>query len=475
MKKKVLLIFIIVLLLMNSFVVVRAEEPQGALGSVLNTMEDVFGFVFQYLNMEKVIGQEHTTIFLLRTILWILLFSILYYGSTKVFKDATKGVKIIAPGVLATLVAAGIPTTWLIEIFKSYWFIGSILIRLIPIAGLLYVNQKLLDGSHHWHYMIRALLWLMLLWVFWEVGKSFKTVILGEVSAMMAPATAAQWFDLLMIIPLFGFFSNFFKAFGGVMGKGLGGEREGLISRMGDRLFSKGKAGEKATKDLITEEGEEVSLSKKERAVLSDLVKLEKAEIHDVENEITNLKAIRDAISEHGKDDKKRRMIIKRIEDIRHEENELSILYTQTIKRIRSVGSSLKQQEFVLTQAEKDDISSSLGIRGDLLTKENRLKKDAKNRLNQEFTILIKKVGVELGDIISSEKKFTANFKAMLELLRLGSEHLKSALDYLDRAIVNKEYQKDRFKKLLGATKTMDHLDKGELSDAVKELKMLNI
>ncbi|MDP6139398.1 MAG: hypothetical protein QGI89_04890, partial [Candidatus Woesearchaeota archaeon] len=77
-KKKVFLLISFVVMISLFASSVSAQE-EGGLAGVAETIEKLFGFLPNVITLEKLIGQEAAAMFWAKFLLWLLLFSVVYF------------------------------------------------------------------------------------------------------------------------------------------------------------------------------------------------------------------------------------------------------------------------------------------------------------------------------------------------------------------------------------------------------------
>ena len=102
-------------------------------------------------------------VWVVRFMLFILLYAIIYFGASKVFKEH-QNISITVSIVLGLLGSLTAPPDMLMSIATTYGLLGNVLFLLAPVFAGLYVAHKLNTGGAYGH-VIRAFIFFMLAWL----------------------------------------------------------------------------------------------------------------------------------------------------------------------------------------------------------------------------------------------------------------------------------------------------------------------
>jgi hypothetical protein len=143
--KKVFLLFISLVLIISLFSnAVFAQEDTGAgegLKKAAETIKDLFGFIPEILTVEKLAGGDAAAVFWAKFLVWIMLFMVIFFGTGFVFTD-NKNLQIGVAMAVSLLGALGIPSVWILGMFKTYALTASFIVFMAPVvAGLILAHQ----------------------------------------------------------------------------------------------------------------------------------------------------------------------------------------------------------------------------------------------------------------------------------------------------------------------------------------------
>lgn len=142
-----------------SFPLVSAASSTDTGRRMIEVLERIFGGIFIDVRARL---PYNLFIFYMRTLLWVLLFAILYYGVGFVIKDAKqKNIKITIAFVLALMTTVLIPAGLVEQIVTTYSLVGALLLIAIPICALLLINFKVLNKKERGFYVIKAILFYL--------------------------------------------------------------------------------------------------------------------------------------------------------------------------------------------------------------------------------------------------------------------------------------------------------------------------
>jgi len=145
-KKKVflLLISLVMMSLFANVVSASSHDDTGAgegLKKAAETIKDLFGFIPEVLTVEKLAGGDAGAVFWAKFLVWILLFMVIFYGTGFVFKD-NKNLQIGVAIAISLLGALGIPSVWILGMFKTYTLTASFIVFMAPVvAGLIMAHK----------------------------------------------------------------------------------------------------------------------------------------------------------------------------------------------------------------------------------------------------------------------------------------------------------------------------------------------
>lgn len=175
-KKRVILLVIMCFFLFNIILPSSIAAEEGPIESVFKIIMEFFSFIPEKLTPESIsaggVGE-----FYARFILWILVFSVLYFAASNIpgLKDAGRGVQITIPLVLAIISVVLIPRSIILNIFITYSVVGALFVWALPLIGLWYLNSQIFTGEHSWHYLARALIFIIALSMFAYIYKTLPT------------------------------------------------------------------------------------------------------------------------------------------------------------------------------------------------------------------------------------------------------------------------------------------------------------
>ena len=241
MSKKRVFLLIISLILMSLFSnFASASNHEGGglgegLGSALGTIRDLFGFLPELVTLEGLIGEEPAAIFWAKFLVWLLLYSVVYFGAGFVFKD-NKNIAIIVAIVIALMGALLIPYTMLVGIFQTYGLLAGILIWVMPVAAGMFIAHKVTVP------FIRALIYGTAAWILWSINATV-------VEKMGFFNTSFPYFSILFAVVVILFIWNvigiFWEGQGQASARGWAGNaaRGGWNWLTGDRTGTGGQGG----------------------------------------------------------------------------------------------------------------------------------------------------------------------------------------------------------------------------------------
>ena len=204
-KKKVFLLFISSMLIMSLFPNVVSAAEDGGLGSAFDTIRELFAFLPEVITLEKLIGGDEAAIFWAKFLVWLLLFSVVYFGAGFVFKD-NKNVATVVAIVIALMGALMIPYTMLVSIFQTYGLLAGIIIWVVPVAAGMYIAHQVTVP------FVKALIYGAAAWILWSINATV-------VEKMGYFNTSFPYFSILFAVVVIMFIWNVIGIFGGGQGQ----------------------------------------------------------------------------------------------------------------------------------------------------------------------------------------------------------------------------------------------------------------
>jgi len=134
------------------------------------------------------------------------LFASIYFGASKVFKDNNR-IAVIVAIVISLMGTLFIPQSFLINIFKTYGLVASIIVWTIPLVAGMFIAHKVESR------FFRALIYGLSAWILFSINDTL-------VKDQGFPDTNFPFFGLLLAIVILLFFWNLFAMFGGEGGSG---------------------------------------------------------------------------------------------------------------------------------------------------------------------------------------------------------------------------------------------------------------
>ncbi|MDP7180221.1 MAG: hypothetical protein QF824_03050 [Candidatus Woesearchaeota archaeon] len=256
---------------------------------------------------------------------------------------------------------------------------------------------------------------------------------------------------------------------GGLMGglgggKGGGGKGGGGKKKGSDDRGSKKKGKKKAKKGA--------DLSRAEKDVEENLKGLVKdAQVHQVDEQVRNLKMIKDALEGKGNPKERRQLIIKKLGDVHHGEDNFKAYLKGITDRLAVVGELLNKESFVFKSGEKADIKTRLGLtsRSHISSTDDKLKTGIKGIIEREVGFFKRYLIGARRDAVNDENNFRTKINELVGELRKGE--IVAANAAIDGAIRIKDGQKAHFAKMQEGLQAMERLDEGELADFIKIIK----
>ncbi|MFC1768700.1 hypothetical protein ACFLZX_02955 [Nanoarchaeota archaeon] len=173
--KKVFWIGLVLVLLMPF---TYAANGTPGTGGIFETIHNTLGWI-----PDKLTGDwQDEGFFLARFMIFLLVFSILFYLSAPIFKES-KGVRIAVPMIISIMSVVLIPKEVLQNIFQTYSLFVMIALWIIPIAGAVFINYKLKDtlGDNRAYHLVALLLYAFVVWAIFQMDSSmFESIGYAE-------------------------------------------------------------------------------------------------------------------------------------------------------------------------------------------------------------------------------------------------------------------------------------------------------
>ena len=157
-KKKVFLLLVSLLMISLLSNVVSAQQDY-----VPEMVEDFFEWLFFKLPEEAKAGTD-TFVVYFKIILWILLFAMFYFGTTKVFKDNPRIATTIAL-VFSLITVILIPQGILMFIFTTYSAIITILLGFVPLFIGIYLRRAIPEEHQTMRSLVLGLIGVIAIFV----------------------------------------------------------------------------------------------------------------------------------------------------------------------------------------------------------------------------------------------------------------------------------------------------------------------
>ena len=224
MSRKKVFLLLISLIMMSLFSNIAFGQQQG-LGGVADTIHNLFGFITDVITLDKLVdNNQPAALFWAKFLIWLLLFSVIYFGATFVFTGRNRIATVVAL-VIAIMGAVTIPNTVIIGIFQTYSLAAGFLVWFVPVAAGLYVAHKIENR------MLKAVFYLLLMIILINIDSSLSTAVSkagGTISI-----GAYEYFKLLFAVVFIAFIWNLVAAFG--VGRQ---EAAGWLGGIGERIGS---------------------------------------------------------------------------------------------------------------------------------------------------------------------------------------------------------------------------------------------
>ena len=200
-KKVFLLVVSLVFMSLFSNFVSAAEGDDSGLGSAFDTIRQLFAFLPELITMEKLLGEDTAAIFWAKFLVWLLLFAVVYFGASAVFKE-NKNISIVVALVIALIGALLIPSDMLFNIFQTYGLLAGLLIWFVPVAAGVWIAHTVQNR------FLRAAIYGTTAWILLSINKTI-------VDKQGLANTSFPYFSLLFAVLVILFFWNLFGIFGG--------------------------------------------------------------------------------------------------------------------------------------------------------------------------------------------------------------------------------------------------------------------
>ena len=140
MNRKKVIFLLVSLVFMVSFASVANAQTQDFVPQIL---KDFFKWLFLTLPEQAQAGDK-TFVIYFRLILWVLVFAIVYFGASKVFKqEGTNRVAVVVSAIFALISVMFIPEAILLFLFTTYSAVVSVLLGLAPVFIGIYIRRHL--------------------------------------------------------------------------------------------------------------------------------------------------------------------------------------------------------------------------------------------------------------------------------------------------------------------------------------------
>ncbi len=300
-----------ILLFLTSGFSVFAQSPLDSIG---NVFERIFGARMFRNFFSRLTSGEASAMFWTKFLIWVLLFAIIDYGLSLVFRESRKTAHILA-GIISLISVIAIPRAILIAIFQAYSTVVSVILLLIPIVAVIFLHlivKRALQEHPRVAHLCGALLTLFVYAITTFMFRSMsmvKDVSKGTGKNAFAAIGDSSWapfiqgallvwavYDIAMFI--FGGKHGVDKA-----GSWLKGKTSGLLSKSGvpstlgappmedlrERVRATGSG-------MEHREEEEVRESREERRVLNQMSGLEEESVSDIDKAEKNLGIVERAL-----------------------------------------------------------------------------------------------------------------------------------------------------------------------------------
>ncbi|MBI4439987.1 hypothetical protein HY638_03365 [Candidatus Woesearchaeota archaeon] len=247
-----------------------AGDDKGPLETALGKIYEIFGFLPKVLTPELLQGGDEQAVFFAKFLIFLLLFSVLYFLSGAVFGES-KGVRFTVPFVISLMGTVLIPGAVLKNIFQTYTVVVAIIIWLVPVLGVFAINHFLREkmGDTRARHMASFLVYSFAIWVMYQMDQSIP-LLLGPGESVARPWRAAtQIHDYFGLIFAFLYILTIYHAFKFIVGGGESGFKvvgEGSWASQkespswwpfgGPRKDRESEAAEKERRELIESEKE---------------------------------------------------------------------------------------------------------------------------------------------------------------------------------------------------------------------------
>jgi len=297
-KKVFLLLFSLVFMSLFSGIVI-AQQDSG-LASVFETISNLFGAIPDTLSLEKLTGTspDAAALFWARFLVWLLLFSAVFFGASKVFTD-NKRIAVVISIAISLMGALLIPGNIIADIFKTYGLAAGFIVWFIPVIAGLFLAHKINNP------VVKTAFYLLLILILINIDKS-----LTQPGSWLDGNNWIDYFRLLYVFVIIAFFWNLFSMFGG--GGGVSKAISDRVGGVGDSFSNwirgkedKGDGSGGGPKDK-DDEDEDKELKKEEEKELKEEMKETVIELNLIKDIYDRVKVERDEliqIKDHGSSD----------------------------------------------------------------------------------------------------------------------------------------------------------------------------
>jgi hypothetical protein len=462
---------------------------EGPMENVFRFLYDFFGWIPAQLSKLLGGGAGAETIFYAKFILWVLMFSILYWVSNKfIFKGANKGVQITVPFVISIMGVVLIPNNIITEIFATYTLVTVVLIWTIPVMGLLFLNHSIKQkfGTTPQGYIIRFFAFVVGAMVTARMTKLLPTIMdkidqyvsyMGLISGLMGLGAVLALIGLIRSLGWGGGTPGAYAGGGGFGGWmkhswdsfGRSSGRSGGLGGIGsgeERRF------EAAEEPLVRQEEHETRdaarAEHKEEVDLSHMEGLTKRSMRENKKIIADLRKIEETFRVHGLDGLHNEEIRRKLAEVyKYDTKEaeqlqkMQVLTAKIDEKIRGEFGYLEKQEKQMKEIVAR--AQQLG-RQDFNPKSFQMKLQVHyNTLRGEFEEIRKEIGPIEAEIRKTEVDFRAAMTRAVQSATTVDQDLVHAIQAKTR-------QEELLETLKKSERRLEKLDAHESHILLKEV-----
>jgi hypothetical protein len=278
--KRVLVLFLYVLVLAGVMPnIVIANEHDTGLASAFETIRELFGFLPELITHEKLISGDPAAIFWARFLIWLLLFAVVYFGATFVFKD-NKNIAIVVGIIIAIMGALLIPGPFIVAIFQTYGVVAAVIVWLVPVVAGLFVAHQFPNK------LIKAMIYGFAAGILVFMDRMFAV---NPEASVVGFAYLGIFTAILVILFLVNLIQGFAEAFGGGSSNTGGG---GLFGGLGNIFKGAGDEANSGAKGLFggTRDDTQAHISEDERRTREFTKGEQNALDKLIKRDVTNIK-----------------------------------------------------------------------------------------------------------------------------------------------------------------------------------------